>query len=79
MVPTYQYFIYFTGHGLDGALKDLDTRLRNCETGRTKENAAITAKIKDVEKKVDTSDVNNRMKTLQVIFTLFSLFSYCSL
>ena len=53
------------GHELDGALRYLDTRLRNCEAGRTKDNTAITAKIKDVEKRVDTCDVNNKMKTLQ--------------
>ena len=52
------------GHELDGALRYLDTRLRNCEAGRTKDNTAITAKIKDVEKRVDTCDVNSKMKTL---------------
>ena len=62
------------GSGADSALKEFDSKLKAVEHSRSKDAGNLGSKIKDLEKKMDSMDVNSKIKTIQVETSFIMIF-----
>ena len=55
-----------SGSGLETVVKELDSKLRSVEGVRLKDATTTSNKIKELDKKLESMDMHNRIKTIQV-------------